>query len=69
MLAQEEAFFSCPYCGEFISVLLDPSLAEQLGVGDSSYVEDCQVCCRPMVLDPRVEPDGSISVTARAENE
>jgi transposase-like protein len=32
----------CPYCGEAMVILLDTS------AGDQSYVEDCQVCCRPM---------------------
>lgn len=37
-----ERTFTCPYCWEQISVLLDPSVAEQ------TYVEDCEVCCRPL---------------------
>lgn len=36
---------SCPFCGEAISILLDPSGGEQ------SYVEDCQVCCQPMQIN------------------
>lgn len=53
----------CPYCGETISVLVDDSLPEQ------RYVEDCQVCCRPILLDIMVDVDGDIAVTARCENE
>ncbi len=37
-----EHFFTCPYCWQEISFILDPSVAEQ------SYVEDCEVCCRPI---------------------
>ena len=33
---------SCPYCGEALTILVDAS------AGDQAYVEDCQVCCRPM---------------------
>ena len=33
----------CPYCGELIELLIDTSIAQQ------EYVEDCEVCCRPMV--------------------
>jgi len=58
-----EQSIRCPYCGEAISVLVDDSLPEQ------QYVEDCQVCCRPIVLDVTVDADGDIAVTARAENE
>jgi transcription elongation factor Elf1 len=59
----DEYSFSCPYCGESISVLVDCSVAEQ------SYTEDCQVCCQPIVLDISVEGDGAISLNARREDE
>ena len=39
-----EHFFQCPYCWEEISMLLDPSISEQ------TYVEDCEICCNPIVL-------------------
>ncbi len=58
-----EKTISCPYCGEAISVLLDDSLPEQ------RYVEDCQVCCRPIVLNVSVSADGNVAVRARSENE
>lgn len=35
---------ACPYCGERIELLLDPSMA------GASYTEDCEVCCRPMLV-------------------
>jgi len=35
---------TCPYCGELISVAVDTSAGEQ------AYIEDCQVCCRPIEL-------------------
>jgi transcription elongation factor Elf1 len=37
-----EHFFICPYCWQEISVLLD------LSGGSQVYIEDCEVCCRPM---------------------
>lgn len=37
-----EHFFTCPYCWETISMLLDNSVLNQ------SYVEDCEVCCNPI---------------------
>ena len=54
---------SCPYCGEAITILVDDSLPEQ------QYVEDCQVCCRPIVLNVSVDSDGDAVVVATAENE
>jgi hypothetical protein len=58
-----EHTINCPYCGEAISILIDDSVAEQ------NYVEDCQVCCRPMILDVSVDQDGDVVVGARGENE
>ena len=58
-----ETHISCPYCGESISVLIDNSLPEQ------TYVEDCQVCCRPIEMSITVDVDGDVAVTARSENE
>jgi hypothetical protein len=40
----------CPYCGEANEVLVEPA------AGTQSYVEDCQVCCRPIEI--RLMPDG-----------
>ena len=36
--------FPCPYCGETITMLLDLSVMSQ------SYIEDCEVCCRPIEI-------------------
>lgn len=44
-----EYFFSCPYCGEEISMLLDPSVSRQ------DYVEDCEVCCNPIRIQCELE--------------
>ena len=53
----------CPYCGEKIDVLIDPADAQQ------HYIEDCQVCCRPIDFAIVVDPDGSVSVRVASENE
>ena len=58
-----EKTVSCPYCGERIDVLLDPSVPHQ------NYIEDCQVCCRPIVMDVSVDPGGDVTVAARSEDE
>jgi transcription elongation factor Elf1 len=41
---ETEHFFTCPYCCQTISMILDLSIAEQ------SYVEDCEVCCNPIQI-------------------
>ena len=53
----------CPYCGEPIGILLDASVRSQ------QYIEDCQVCCRPITLSVEVDDDGSVDVRASAEND
>ena len=58
-----EQSVDCPYCGETITVLIDGSLPEQ------EYVEDCQVCCRPIVFNVSVDADGDATVAVRVENE
>jgi hypothetical protein len=35
---------TCPHCWETISLTLDLSVPEQ------SYIEDCPVCCKPMMV-------------------
>jgi DNA replicative helicase MCM subunit Mcm2 (Cdc46/Mcm family) len=58
----EGARYVCPSCGEEIVVPVDPSAGE-----DQEYVEDCPVCCAPVVLQVRFEPDGEVSIVARPE--
>jgi len=43
-LSLVEQSISCPFCAERVSILLD------LSAGTQSYIEDCQVCCRPMQI-------------------
>jgi hypothetical protein len=35
---------TCPHCWETINLTLDLSVPEQ------SYIEDCPVCCKPMLV-------------------
>jgi hypothetical protein len=42
LYGEQEAWLDCPFCGERISMLLD------LSAGGQSYIEDCEVCCRPI---------------------
>ncbi|MBP9961847.1 CPXCG motif-containing cysteine-rich protein [Pseudomonas defluvii] len=47
----ETEFHDCPYCGEEFEAVLD------LSGGDQQYVEDCPVCCRPIVFILQVHGD------------
>ncbi|MBN7796007.1 CPXCG motif-containing cysteine-rich protein [Parahaliea mediterranea] len=63
MTGLDEQAFSCPYCGERITVLIDTSLASQ------AYIEDCQVCCSPILLHIATTPAGEVAVRAYREDE
>lgn len=45
----ETQAYQCPYCGEQVDTVLD------LSAGDQAYVEDCPVCCRPILFDLRTD--------------
>lgn len=53
----------CPYCGETIDILIDCSIQEQ------SYIEDCQVCCRPINFEVSIDYEGDLNLIVRNENE
>jgi transcription elongation factor Elf1 len=55
-----EYFFTCPHCLERISMVLDTSVKGQ------TYVEDCEVCCRPIEVRYTVAKDEVRSFEARA---
>ena len=59
----ESKKIQCPYCGETIDIVIDCSVEQQ------SYIEDCQVCCRPINIDVSVEQSGQLSVFVTHENE
>lgn len=52
-----EAEVTCPYCGETVTVGLDPG-----GGPDQTYVEDCQVCCQPWQLHVAYDTQGVAQV-------
>ena len=53
----------CPYCGETINVLIDSSDREQ------QYIEDCQVCCKPINFLISESMNGDITVNVYSEDE
>ncbi len=40
---------ACPYCGERFSTTLDMS------GGSQEYIEDCQICCRPIIFSTQLD--------------
>lgn len=53
----------CPYCGESIDVFID---LQEVG---HQYIEDCQVCCKPIIFIPALDEAGDITVSVYDENE
>ncbi len=58
-----EKAIRCPYCGERINVLLDPSDSDQ------QYIEDCQVCCKPINFVVCDSANGELSVSVYSDDE
>jgi hypothetical protein len=50
---------NCPYCGEELELFIDEG-----GGGAQDYVEDCQVCCKPMRVTIAVDEEGELRATA-----
>jgi hypothetical protein len=53
----------CPCCWETFEALIDCSVDEQV------YVEDCYVCCRPLIFKVRSDGESVIDINVTAENE
>ena len=54
---------NCPYCGEPFETSVDCSVSAQ------EYIEDCPVCCHPIVFSIAVDWDGALAaVETRQDN-
>jgi hypothetical protein len=57
------AGFQCAGCGEWNEITVDESAGP-----NQTYVEDCQICCRPNVLRIEGEPEnGELVIRAELE--
>ena len=52
----------CPYCGEQITLVADCSVDRQV------YVEDCEVCCKPISIEATADEEGSVILSLMDEN-
>lgn len=53
----------CPYCGESSDIMVDCSVESQ------NYIEDCQVCCRPISISVSINSEQEPTVSVRHEND
>jgi hypothetical protein len=58
-----ETSVQCPYCWESFTLLVDGSVDQQ------EYVEDCEVCCRPIDFIVTIDELDRVSVQARLQDE
>jgi hypothetical protein len=56
-----EASVNCPYCGEAVTIGVDPA-----GGAVQDYVEDCQVCCQPWQIHLSYDEHGAAHVWVEA---
>jgi len=54
---------SCPYCGESFETGIDAS------AGSQAYIEDCQICCRPIEFSLELDSSGGVQVIIRRDDE
>ena len=63
-LMNVESSYICDSCGEDIVIPVDLSAG-----GNQEYVEDCPVCCHPIVFSIAVDWDGALAaVETRQDN-
>lgn len=53
----------CPWCSETLDLSVD------LTTADRAWIEDCQVCCRPMQIAIKLDEAGAIrSISSRRDD-
>jgi Cysteine-rich CPXCG len=57
MPLESDATYTCPSCGETNAVGVDPTAGRR-----QRLVEDCPVCCRPLVFTVVVDAEGDAIV-------
>ncbi len=58
-----EKSIGCPYCGETIKVLIEPTDMGQ------QYIEDCQVCCKPINFTISESMNGELTLSVYSEDD
>ncbi len=53
--------FTCPHCGEELSIRLDVTAGEQ-----QAFIYDCEVCCRPIQIQFEIADNEVLNFSAEA---
>ncbi len=59
----ESSAIQCPYCWQIFDITVDCSVEEQ------SYIEDCQVCCKPIDLTVKLNNGRQVEVITHHESD
>lgn len=62
MEALQTVLLQCPHCWEQVAIVVDCLDADQ------EIIEDCSVCCSPMVIAISAGDDDELHAVARQEN-
>jgi len=62
MNPEEPVTINCPYCGESQVKVID------LGDMTGEYIEDCEVCCRPMIVEPSMQDNRLVAAVKREDD-
>ena len=60
-MLENDCEFSCPHCGEPISIRVDTSGGEE-----QSFVYDCEVCCKPIQIRVEIEEGEIVNFIAES---
>ncbi len=61
-MIEEDYSFLCPYCGTSLTARLDAS-----GGKHQKFIQDCEVCCRPIQIEAHFKGEEIVHFSADAE--
>ena len=61
-MIEEDYPFSCPHCGVDLSARVEPGSGKE-----QQFIQDCEVCCKPIQIQVRFQGDEIVHFEARAD--
>jgi hypothetical protein len=56
----DEFLVTCPFCGEDLEIYVEPDV-------NGGFVQDCEVCCNPLLVEISGRGDNRVVDVARAD--
>ena len=60
-MIEHDVSFTCPHCGEPLSARFDVT-----GGRRQQFLQDCEVCCKPIQIDVAFDGDEVVSFSAES---